>query len=102
MLKADTINENALKGSVVAGRALTHLCRVSLHAEFIKRAPKLPGKMVLWPAVQVKNGTLRADTITRDKLKGPAHGGYVSDLEARINDGKEFLSIPPCALSCTE
>lgn len=39
-------------------------------------------------AMQIKNGTLRADTITRDKLKGPAHGGYVSDLEARINDGK--------------
>ena len=42
----------------------------------------------LWFAMQQKNGTLRADTITRDKLKGPEHGGNVSDLEARINDGK--------------
>ena len=39
-------------------------------------------------AMQKKYGTLRADTITRDKLKGPDHGANVSDLEARINDGK--------------
>ena len=102
MLRADAITGNTLKGPAIAGRALRYVCRVSLHAEFIKRAPKLPGKMVLWPAVQVKNGTLRADTITRDKLKGPAHGGYVSDLEARINDGDKSLSIAPCTLSCTE
>ena len=47
-------------------------------------------------ALQKKNGTLRADTITRDKLKGPAHGANVSDLEARINDGKgSLLSTSP-------
>ena len=40
--------------------------------------------------MQKKNGTLRADTITRDKLKGPDHGANVSDIEARINDGKDL------------
>ncbi|CAL5227978.1 g11027 [Coccomyxa viridis] len=40
-----------------------------------------------------KNGTLRADTITRDKLKGPDHGANVSDIEARINDGDLYCLL---------
>ena len=39
--------------------------------------------------MQPKNGTLRTDTLYRNELKGPEHGGNVSDLEARINDGEQ-------------
>lgn len=100
------------RGSICTAECLRRVCKIHCHQSCAKLSMS-PFEHLAWAGrdytsclcslsmqqcqssmlflpMQMFDGTLRTDTLTKDKLKGPASGRIVSDIEARINDGKRI------------